>query len=38
MGLKFWDGFKIYIDTNKPDGFNWAIAFDLVGKLSKNKN
>lgn len=38
MGLKFWDGFRIYIDTNKPDGFDWAIAFDLVGRLSKNKN
>lgn len=38
MGLKFWDGFRIYIDTNKPDGFDWAIAFDLVSKLSKNKN
>jgi AIPR protein len=38
MGLKFWDGFKIYIDTNKPDAFDWAIAFDLVSRLSKNKN
>ncbi|MCZ2141107.1 MAG: AIPR family protein [Bacteroidia bacterium] len=38
MGLKFWDGFKIYIDINKPDGFDWAIAFDLVSRLSKNKN
>ncbi|MCZ2394224.1 MAG: AIPR family protein [Chitinophagales bacterium] len=38
MGLKFWDGFRIYIDTNKPDGFDWSVAFDLVGKLSKNKN
>src|SRR5690606_30842750 len=38
MGLKFWDGFRIYIDTNKPDGFDWTIAFDLVSRLSKNKN
>ena len=38
MGLKFWDGFRIYIDTNKPDGFDWSIAFDLVSRLSKNKN
>lgn len=38
MGLKFWDGFRIYIDTNKPYGFDWAIAFDLVSRLSKNKN
>lgn len=38
MGLKFWDGFRIYIDTNKPDGFDWSIAFDLVSRLNKNKN
>lgn len=38
MGLKFWDGFKIYIDLEKPDGFDWSIAFDLFGKLSKNRN
>jgi hypothetical protein len=38
MGLKFWDGFRQYIDNNKPDGFDWSIAFDLVGRLGKNKN
>ena len=38
MGLKFWDGFKYYIDLNKPDGFDWSTAFDLAGKLTKNKN
>lgn len=38
MGIKFWDGFRIYINTNKPDGFNWSIAFDLVSTLTKNKN
>ena len=38
MGIKFWDGFRIYINTNKPDGFNWSIAFDLVSRLTKNKN
>lgn len=38
MGLKFWDGFRQYIDNNKPHGFDWSIAFDLVGRLSKNKN
>jgi hypothetical protein len=38
MGLKFWDGFRQYIDNNKTDGFDWSIAFDLVGRLSKNKN
>lgn len=38
MGLKFWDGFRHYIDLNRPDGFDWSIAFDLVGRLGKNKN
>ena len=38
MGLKFWDGFRLYIDQTKPDGFDWGIAFDLVSKLRKNKN
>jgi hypothetical protein len=38
MGLKFWDGFKHYISINKPDNFDWSIAFDLVGALDKNKN
>lgn len=38
IGLKFWDGFRYYIDLNKPDGFDWSTAFDLIGKLRKNKN
>jgi hypothetical protein len=38
MGLKFWDGFRIYINTNNPDSFDWAIAFDLVSSITKNKN
>jgi hypothetical protein len=38
MGLKFWDGFRIHIDTNKSDVFDWAIAFDLVSRLKKDKN
>jgi hypothetical protein len=38
MGLKFWDGFRKYIDNNKSYGFDWSIAFDLVSRLSKNKN
>jgi hypothetical protein len=38
MGLKFWDGFKIYIDINKPDGFNYMLAFDLFKKLKEQKN
>ena len=38
MGLKFWDGFKHYIKNNSPEGFEWSIAFELVSRLSKNKN
>ena len=38
MGIKFWDGFRLYIDINKPLDFDWSVAFDLVGSLKKNKN
>lgn len=38
MGSKFWDGFRLYIEKNNPDGFNWSSAFDLVSLLRKNKN
>ena len=38
MGLKFWDGFRLYIDKEKPDGFDWSIAFDLVNRMSNGKN
>ncbi len=38
MGLKFWDGFKIYIDKHKPDGFDYILIFDLLKKLKEQKN
>lgn len=38
MSLKFWDGFRLYIDKEKPEGFEWSIAFDLVNSLKNNKN
>jgi len=38
MGLKFWEGFRNYIENNKPEGFNWSISFDLVSRLKKNLN
>jgi len=38
MGLKFWDGFKIHINNNKPDGFDFISMFDLFKKLRENKN
>ena len=38
MGLKFWDGFKIYIDNNTPEGFDYMLMFDLLKKLREQKN
>lgn len=38
MGLKFWDGFRIYVDKNKPDDFKWESTFDMLNKLKNNKN
>jgi hypothetical protein len=38
MGLKFWDGFKIYIDNKKIDGFDYILMFDLLKKLKEQKN
>jgi len=38
MGLRFWDGFKIYINNNKPDGFDFVQMFDLFKKLKEQKN
>jgi hypothetical protein len=38
LGLKFWDGFRIYIDNNKPDGFDYILMFDLLKKLKEHKN
>lgn len=38
MGLKFWDGFKIYISQNNPEGFDYMIIFDLVKKMRESKN
>ena len=38
MGLKFWDGFRVYIDNKKLNEFDWSMAFDLVTKLRNKKN
>ena len=38
MGLKFWDGFKIYIDNNKLMEFDYMLVFDLFKKLKDKKN
>ena len=36
LGLKFWDGFKIYLDRNKSE--DYMTAFELHEKLKKGKN
>jgi hypothetical protein len=38
MGLKFWEGLKFYIDKNKLADLEYMSAFDLHGKLKKEKN
>src|SRR5690554_3450702 len=38
MGLKFWDGFKIYLDNTKLEGFDSMLMFDLFKKLNEQKN
>ncbi len=38
MGLKFWDGFTVYVEKNEPSIFSWEVAFDLLKKLKSNKN
>ena len=38
MGLKFWDGFKIYIQQNKPKDFDFLIASNLLKTLKNQKN
>jgi hypothetical protein len=38
IGLKFWDGFRLYIESKKTDDFDWLTLFDLISKLKSNKN
>jgi hypothetical protein len=38
MGLKFWDGFRLFVDKNNMKDFNWELAFDLVKKIKEHKN
>lgn len=37
-GLKFWDGFRTYVDQNKPEAFDYYLAFDLLKKIKDDKN
>lgn len=38
MGLKFWDGFRTYVDESKPENFDYYLSFDLLKKIKDNKN
>lgn len=38
MGLRFWDGFRKFIELKKSDTFDWSLAFDLVNRLRNSKN
>lgn len=38
MGLKFWDGLKIYLNRNPQENFNEMLLFDLFKKLKERKN
>lgn len=38
LGNKFWDGFRIYLDKNKINQFDWSLAFDISSNLKRNKN
>jgi len=38
MGLKFWDGFKLYIDKNNLTDFDWSICLELITKIRNKKN
>jgi len=38
MGIKFWDGFRTYVDNEKPEGFDYMLTFELLNKLKAHKN
>lgn len=38
LGLKFWDGFKIYVDQNKESGFDYHKVFDILKKIKEEKS
>ncbi|MBP6576291.1 MAG: AIPR family protein [Chryseobacterium sp.] len=37
-GMKFWDGFNIYLDKNSLDGFNRTSVEEVLKAIQKNKN
>ena len=38
LGVKFWDGFKFYIDEHPINGLDYYDIFDLVKKIKENRN
>ncbi|OBQ57040.1 AIPR family protein [Tamlana sp. s12] len=38
FGVKFWDGFKFYVDKHPIKGLDYYDLFDLVKKIKENKN
>ena len=38
LGIKFWDGFRIFINYNSHYDFNSMLNFDLLKKLKEGKN
>ena len=38
LGIKFWDGFRYFVDIKKLDGFDRYLAYELVVNMRKNNN
>jgi hypothetical protein len=38
LGLKFWDGFKFYIEKNNLNEFDWSQSLDIVNRIRNRKN
>jgi hypothetical protein len=38
LGLKFWDGFGIYLNKNKSENFDYWTALELCDKLKNQQN
>lgn len=38
LGLKFWDGFKFYVEKNNLNEFDWSQSLDIVNRIRNRKN
>lgn len=38
LGLKFWDGFRKYLDINKKEGYEYMMADEVFSKMKHRKN